>query len=189
MPNEREPIDILLAKGRKHLTRAEIDERRDQEPPPAPADNIKPPEYLSAKQRAEFFELAQQLAEMKIFGNVDAGELGRYVIAHSMYARYTKLLRTLPKKKRSRLRELRERVARDEGRPVAPNEDMDDEDLALELEKSLALLQDKYFNQCEQTARALSLNITSRCKLIVPKAPVTPKSNKFDRFKKAADVG
>lgn len=87
MPNTRDPIDIMLAKGRKHLTQAEITARREQEPDPAPADNIVPPDYLSAKQRAEFFSLAEQLAELKIFGNMDAGELGRYVVAHAMYAR------------------------------------------------------------------------------------------------------
>ena len=59
--------------------------------------------------------------------------------------------------------------------------------LRLELERSLALLQDKYFAQCESTARALGLNITSRCKLVIPQEPPVPKSNKFDRFKKTAE--
>ena len=49
------------------------------------------------------------------------------------------------------------------------------------------LLQDKYFAQCEATARALGLNITSRCKLVIPQEPPVPKSNKFDRFKKTAE--
>ena len=88
---------------------------------------------------------------------MDAGELARYVVAHGFYARYTKLLRTLPKKKRARLRELRARLAAEEGRAVAAGEEIDDEDVALELERSLALLQDKYFTQCEATARALGL--------------------------------
>lgn len=186
MPNQREPIELLLLKGRKHLGHEEAEARRAQEPQ-APADNIVPPEYLSVKQKREFAALAQQLAEIKIFGDLDAGELGRYVVAHSMYARYTKLLRSLPKKKRDRLRRLRERLAEEQGRRPEPGEEMDDEDIALELEKSLALLQDKYFNQCEQTARALGLNITSRCKLILPQAPPVPRSNKFDRFKKAGE--
>ena len=114
-------------------------------------------------------------------------ELARYVVAHGFYARYTKLLRTLPKKKRARLRELRARLAAEEGRAVAAGEEIDDEDVALELERSLALLQDKYFTQCEATARALGLNITSRCKLVIPQEPPVPKSNKFDRFKKLAE--
>lgn len=184
MPNQKEPIELILLKGRKNLTKDEIETRRATEPQ-APSDNVVPPDYLSAKQKTEFTELAKQLVEIKIFGNVDAGELARYVVAHSMYARYTKLLRTLPKKKRFRLRELRCQLAAQEGRAVSKDEEIDDEDVALELEKSLTLLQDKFFNQCEQTARALGLNITSRCKLVIPTAPPAPKTNKFDRFKKA----
>ena len=103
MPNPREPINILLAKGRKHLTQEEIQRRMATEPT-APADDIQPPEYLSKKQREEFSALAEELQRIKIIGNVDAGELARYVVAHGFYARYTKLLRTLPKKKRARLR-------------------------------------------------------------------------------------
>ena len=93
MPNPREPINILLAKGRKHLTQEEIQRRMATEPT-APADDIQPPEYLSKKQREEFSALAEELQRIKIIGNVDAGELARYVVAHGFYARYTKLLRT-----------------------------------------------------------------------------------------------
>ena len=176
MPNPREPINILLAKGRKHLTQEEIQRRMATEPT-APADDIQPPDYLSKKQREEFSALAGELQRIKIIGNVDAGELARYVVAHGF----------LPKKKRARLRELRARLAAEEGRAVAAGEEIDDEDVALELERSLALLQDKYFTQCEATARALGLNITSRCKLVIPQEPPVPKSNKFDRFKKLAE--
>ena len=178
MPNPREPINILLAKGRKHLTQEEIQRRMATEPT-APADDIQPPEYLSKKQREEFSALAEELQRIKIIGNVDAGELARYVVAHGFYARYTKLLRTLP--------ELRAKLAAEEGRAVAAGEEIDDEDVALELERSLALLQDKYFTQCEATARALGLNITSRCKLVIPQEPPVPKSNKFERFRKQAE--
>ena len=136
MPNPREPINILLAKGRKHLTQEEIQRRMATEPT-APADDIQPPDYLSKKQREEFSALAGELQRIKIIGNVDAGELARYVVAHGFYARYTKLLRTLPKKKRARLRELRARLAAEEGRAVAAGEEIDDEDVALELERSL----------------------------------------------------
>ena len=86
MPNPREPINILLAKGRKHLTQEEIQRRMATEPT-APADDIQPPDYLSKKQREEFSALAGELQRIKIIGNVDAGELARYVVAHGFYAR------------------------------------------------------------------------------------------------------
>lgn len=189
MPNQREPINLLLLKGKKHLTQEEIAARQASEVT-APGGNAKPPGYLNAGQRAEFLELAEQLAALNILGDIDAGELGRYVVAHSMYARYAKLLRTLPKKKAARLRELRVKTAEEAGRKVGPGEELDDTEVLLELEKSLTTLLDKFFGQCEQTARALGLNITSRCRLVVPTAPPAPKNNKFDRFKKTeADTG
>lgn len=188
MPNQKQPTALLLLKGRKHMGEDEAADRLAREPK-APADDIRAPDYLGAKQKAEFYELAGQLSDIQIFGNVDAGELGRYVVAHSMYARYVKLLRTLPKKKRARLRELRSMLAGEAGRAVSPGEEIDDEDMALELERSLTVLQDKYFNQCEQTAKALGLNITSRCKLVIPQAPPAPRNNKFDKFRKDGEAG
>ena len=59
MPNQRQPINILTAKGRKHLTQDEIERRRATEPQ-APDDDIRPPEYLSKKQRDEFSALADE---------------------------------------------------------------------------------------------------------------------------------
>lgn len=43
----------------------------------------------------------------------------------------------------------------------------------------LAILQDRYFRQCRQGAADFGLTVSSRCRLIVPKAPETPKKNKF----------
>ncbi len=184
--NPREPINILLAKGPQasdpggdpaaHGRRAHGPGRRH----PAAGLPVK-------KQREEFSALAGELQRIKIIGNVDAGELARYVVAHGFYARYTKLLRTLPKKKRARLRELRARLAAEEGRAVAAGEEIDDEDVALELERSLALPPGQVFHPVRGHGPGPGLNITSRCKLVIPQEPPVPKSNKFDRFKKLAE--
>lgn len=175
MANPRQPIDLITYKGRKHLTAAEIAERRSSEID-APADNIAPPKYLNKKQKAEFASLVDELAPLGILANIDAGELARYVVAHSLYGKYAKLMDQLPKKKAKRMR----REAEERGEPIAA--DITDEELALELEQELSVLLARYFDQCEKTARALGLNITSRCRLIIPKAPEPPKENKFTRF-------
>ena len=47
----------------------------------------------------------------------------------------------------------------------------------------LALLQDRYFKQCRQGAADFGLTVSSRCRLVVPKADKeTPKENKFAKF-------
>ena len=49
----RQPIDLIVAKGKKHLTKKEIEERKKQEVK-APADNIHAPDYLTEKQKKTF---------------------------------------------------------------------------------------------------------------------------------------
>lgn len=182
MPNQTQPISLVSYKGRKHLTKAEMAERAASEVH-APSDKIEPPKFLNAKQKEEFCRLADELTPLEIMSNLDTGELARYCVALSMYERYTKLLRQAPKRKAARLR----REAKEAGEPIP--DDMTDEELALDLETELVKLQDKFFQQCETTAKALGLNITSRCRLIIPKAPEAPKPNRFDRFNKTEQTG
>ncbi|MEG2383837.1 MAG: phage terminase small subunit P27 family, partial [Oscillospiraceae bacterium] len=126
--------------------------------------------------KEEFEALAAELRPLDIVSNLDTGELARYCVAHSLYQRYTKLLRQAPKKKAARMR----REAEEKGEPIS--EDVSDEELSLDMEETLVRLQCKYFEQCETTARALGLNITSRCRLVIPKAAEPTRENKFARF-------
>ncbi len=45
MARPRQPVDLLLFKGKKNLTKAEIEERKAQEIKAA-KDKVKPPSYL-----------------------------------------------------------------------------------------------------------------------------------------------
>jgi len=175
MPKQREPVDLLTYKGRKHLTKDEIAERNASEVH-APSDNIVPPKGLNKTQKAEFERLAAELAPLGLVSNLDTGELARYCVALSLWERYTKLLGKAPKKLAKRAREAAETA----GIPYA--DDMPDEVLVLDEIESLSKLQHRYFNQCETCARALGLCITSRCRLIIPQAPEEPKPDKFARF-------
>ena len=65
MAGKKEPIALLQAKGRKHLTKAEIELRKAQELHPD-ADKVAPPAWLDKKQKRRFKELAAQLIELKI---------------------------------------------------------------------------------------------------------------------------
>lgn len=91
MGRRREPIALIEAKGRKHLTKAEIEERKAQEPD-APDDDLVAPEYLSEKQTNEFDHLVYELKRIGIIGNVDSEALGRYIVLKDQFVSLTKQL-------------------------------------------------------------------------------------------------
>ena len=87
----REPIALIEAKGRKHLTKAEIEERKAREPD-APDDDLVAPDYLSEKQVKEFDHLVYELKRIGIIGNVDSEALGRYLVLKDQFVSLTKQL-------------------------------------------------------------------------------------------------
>lgn len=151
MARPREPVALVLAKGKKHLTREEIAERQAREVQ-VPFTDILAPSYLSAKQKKVFQELAGKLLAIKIYTELDADALGRYIIAQDLYVAYTRALNKQIK------------AGDIEGMKAAQG------------------LQDKAFRQAQSSARDLGLTITSRCRLEVPVKEEEPKQNKFAVF-------
>jgi len=138
------------------LTKAEITKRETEEVK-ASGDKIKPPGFLTKKkQKEEFTRISNELVDAGIMSNLDCDELGRYIITAEDFIFYSKAV------EKSRRQD-----------PI----DFD----AL---KSFEWLKSKAFSQCQSCASALGLNISSRCKLVVPKKE-EPKANKFDKFGKA----
>ena len=84
---------MIVAKGKKHLTKKEIEERRKQEVK-APADNIHAPDYLTEKQKATFEEIAKTLDDMNIMSNLDCHALARYISAVDIYEEMTRKVRS-----------------------------------------------------------------------------------------------
>ena len=84
MPRPREPVNLVVAKGRKHLTKAEIEERLDSEVS-APSDGIEAPAYLTSELQAEFSKIATQLVDIGIMTNLDIDALARFIIAREIY--------------------------------------------------------------------------------------------------------
>ena len=97
MANPKEPINLIIAKGKKHLTKAEIEKRREEEVK-VPFTNVQPPEYLSESQKKEFNDYAEKLLAIGIFTELDVDCLTRYVLAKNMYLKYTSLLTGMIKK-------------------------------------------------------------------------------------------
>ena len=148
MAGPRQPIDLVIANGRKHLTKAEVIDRREMELS-VPTGDCSPPEYLPEKLKAEFESLAGKLIEVGIMSDLDVDLLARYLLSKQAYlgltSRYMKMISS---------------------------------GNVGDVEK-IAILQDKAFKQCQASARDLGLTISSRCKLVVPKAKEEPRPNKF----------
>ena len=168
MAGQRQPIELVVAKGKKHLTNAEKEDRMARELKPC-TDEIVAPSYLTAKQKKEFYKIAGQLEKLKIMGETDCDTLARYVTAQELYEQAVKDLRAVQKQ-----------------RPKGEG------DAALAMIKWAAMLEqldkrvEKYFKMAQTAAGALGLSISSRCRLVAPVIEEKPKENKFARFGKAA---
>lgn len=84
MARPREPIDLIIAKGKKNLTKKEIEERRAQEVK-APNDKVEPPSYLPQELKEEFNRIANELIEIDIMSNLDCEALARFIVSESQY--------------------------------------------------------------------------------------------------------
>jgi len=89
MARPRQPISLIEAKGKKHLTKAEIEERKNTEIK-APNDNIRAPSYLNYDLKEEFNKIAKELIKIKIMSNLDEDALARFIVARKMYTETTK---------------------------------------------------------------------------------------------------
>lgn len=153
MARPRQPIALVQAKGKKHLTKEEIAKREAEElRVPVPLV-VEPPEYLESAPKLveEFNDLAGKLIALKILTELDADSLARYLLAKQNYLKYTELLNGAIRK--NKVAEM----------------------------AAIQTMQDKAFKQVRAAASDLGLTISSRCRLVVPEAPVQ-KTNKFSRF-------
>ena len=156
MGRQRQPTDLVLLNGRKHLTKAEIEDRRSSEVAPL-IGKITPPKSLTPAERKEFKKIAKQLQELGVLSQTDEGALERYVQVHHLFLDVQEQLKL-------------EKIRQDP-----------------ELLDAFLKNQDRLFRQCRQAASDLGLTISSRCRLVVPKAAESPPENKFAKFKKVVD--
>lgn len=165
MARPRQPIQLVMAKGKKNLTKKEIADRLAVEIAPC-TDDLSAPKYLSAAEKKRFAKIAEQLDKLGILGETDTETLARYVTAQSQYETITKELRAVLN--------------------ASPNEESPTYIEALnswiDTQDRLAKLQNRYFTQAQTAAAALGLTISARCKLIAPKVDDAPKVNKFKKF-------
>ncbi|NFM47897.1 phage terminase small subunit P27 family [Clostridium botulinum] len=91
MTRPRQPIDLIVAKGKKNLTKKEIEERKSSEVK-APADKIKSPSYLPNNLKKEFKRIAGELIDIGIMSNLDCEALARFIVSEYNYQKITKKL-------------------------------------------------------------------------------------------------
>lgn len=169
----REPIDLIKAKNKKHLSQKEYDERKESELQ-VPFVDVKPPDYLTAKQKKDFNEYAEKLVALNIFTELDVDVLAQFCVAKELYIGYSKQVKkVLDKENTVHKWAVVEQLA---------SECDVQEDLIKLLEKIirrqrgeditvLMNLQDKAHKQCLACAKELGLTITSRCKIVIPEPP------------------
>lgn len=88
MGRNKQPIDLLLAKGKSVFSQETIERRRAEELK-VPFVDVEPPEYLSGKQKDKFTNIADKLLALNIMTELDVDCLARYVLAHDLYLAYT----------------------------------------------------------------------------------------------------
>ena len=142
MPGPRQPTDLVKARGKKHFSQTEEDQRRDQEVHVQPPDRAEPPRWLGKKFHQEFREIGEILRMAGLYTELDRDVLGQFLVARERWVRADRLASDAIRKK--------------------------DEKLAREW----AGVQGTYFKQCRQCAEAMGLSITSRCRLVVPEVMV-----------------
>ena len=89
----KEPIALVQAKGKKHLTKAEIEQRKSEELN-VPNDSIEAPAYLIKSQKAEFDRIAKILIDLEIMTNLDCDALAGYIVARDGWVNAGKMLRS-----------------------------------------------------------------------------------------------
>lgn len=174
MAGQRQPIALVQAKGRKHLTKAEIAEREKTEIK-APSDKVTAPSFLTASQKKTFKKIVKELKAIDLVSNLDVDALARLVVAMDKYVEVTEKLNEQP---------LTVKMMHDTGREDEfGNPIIEEKEVVNGNVERLAIMQDRFFKQCRQGAADFGLTVSSRCRLVIPKADKeTAKENKFAKF-------
>lgn len=140
MAGKRQPTDVVLANGRKHLSKTEEAERRAGEVKVSPAKTAKPPKWLPEGLRKDFRAVGKRLIAAGIYTDLDADTLARYLIAQSEYLMATSHVHKA-------------------------YQERDPEEV-----EDWSRIQDRHFKQARNCANDLGLTVTSRCRLVVPES-------------------
>lgn len=177
MAGQRQPTDLVVMNGRKHLTKAEIEARKNAEVT-APCDKVRPPSYLTPEQKKQFRKIAKELLEIKLISNLDCDALARLLIAQTQYIEITEQIRATPLMEDVPVYEMRENPDTGEKERVQ----VGTRQVVSGERERLMIIQDCCMKQCRQGASDFGLTVSSRCRLVVPKPQQQKPENKFAKY-------
>lgn len=149
MPGPRQPTDLIIAKGRKHLSQAEETARRAGEVYVKPPKGVKLPKWLPEVLRKDFRALGKKLLAAGLYTDLDADNLGRYLVAQHQYI-----------------------LATQQAENALARKDSEGAD-------SWGKIQERYFKQTRNCANDMGLTVTSRCRLVLPPQAEEPEEDEF----------
>lgn len=155
MAGPRVPLEILEARGAKHLTAAERAERaRSEIRNSETIKRLTPPAWLPEGQRAEFSRISSTLLKLMpgMMARTDADIIATYCMARMEYLAAT--------------RQANAALAAGNAKN------------AMEWGK----VQKRYFDQARACANDLGMTVTSRCRLVLPEGTNKPQESEFERL-------
>lgn len=168
---------MVIMKGRKHLTKAEIEERKNAEVS-APCDKVKPPAFLTPGQKKNFRKLSKDLLEIGLMANVDCDALARLIVSQEQYIEVTKEIQEMPL-----MYEIPAyKNIKDPNTGKTEQTQVGMKKIVNEEREKLMVIQDRCLKQCRQGAADFGMTVSSRCRLVVPKKNDTKPENKFKKY-------
>lgn len=177
MAGQRQPTDLVVMKGKKHLTKAEIEARKNAEVV-APNDKVRPPTYLTVEQKKQFRKLAKELLAIKLIANVDCDALARLLIAQDQFLEITETIKETPLMLDVPVYEMKENPDTGEKEQVQ----VGTKQVVNGERERLMIIQDRCLKQCRQGASDFGMTVSSRCRLVVPKPQTQKPENKFAKY-------
>lgn len=148
MPGARQSAAMLEMNGTAHRSRAEIEERRDEEVHIPIPDRAEPPKWLAKKHHGEFRRIGGILLAAGLFTELDRDVLGQYFAAFEQWLMSTRKL----------------------GAAMRRGGTAEEREAAREEAKTWSSIQTAAFRQARQCADSMGLSVTSRCRIVVPQA-------------------
>lgn len=87
----KKPAALLEAEGKSHMSKSELQDRKESELK-VPFTDVTPPSYLSKAQKKKFRDIADKLLAIGIMTELDVDCLAMYVLAFDLYVSYTETL-------------------------------------------------------------------------------------------------